>query len=404
MRRWLDEEAHRAAAHGLTMRHDPNRHDRDIRAFCLTFERPFDWTAFGIWLTMLLHAHGERVLRVKGILNVLDLATPVVIHGVQHVIHPPAHLERWPDRRPALAHRVHRARPRAAGDRALACGIQPPGRSGCARRLRSRSHLMRPKVVLISTGGTIASRFDRQLGRTVASQRGEDLLAQVPQLAEIAELEVDDFATVPSFDMSVEFAFALGGRINQQLARDDVAGVVVTHGTDTMEESCYLADLLLRSDKPAVFTGAQRAARRSEPRRPGQHSRRGAHRRRARGRAGLGAVICFADQIHAARDVTKVSASALATFQSYDKGALGEVDAGRVVIHRRPERRRTFTVERLETRVPLLRLYLGFDVALVEAALERGAKGLVLEAFGRGNGPAALVPVVRAAVAAGVRW
>ncbi|HLT02573.1 MAG TPA: GTP-binding protein, partial [Geminicoccaceae bacterium] len=65
--------------------------------FCLTFEQPLDWTAFGIWLTMLLHAHGERVLRVKGILNVPGLATPVVIHGVQHVIHPPAHLEAWAD-------------------------------------------------------------------------------------------------------------------------------------------------------------------------------------------------------------------------------------------------------------------------------------------------------------------
>jgi L-asparaginase len=260
---------------------------------------------------------------------------------------------------------------------------------------------MRPKVVLIGTGGTIASRFDPQLGRTVASQRGEDLLAQVPQLADVAELEVDDFATVPSFDMSADFAFGLAGRINQQLARADVAGVAVTHGTDTMEESCYLADLLLRSDKPAVFTGAQRAH--DEPNPDGPGNILGAVRTVAAPDAkGLGAVICFADQIHAARDVTKVSASALATFQSYDKGALGVIDTGRVVVHRRPERRRTFALERLETRAPLLRLYLGFDVALVEAALERGARGLVLEAFGRGNGPAALVPVVRRAVAAGV--
>jgi G3E family GTPase len=101
VRRWLDEEAHRAAVDGDHRGHDPNRHDRDIRAFCLTFDRPLDWTLFGIWLSMLLHAHGERVLRVKGILNVLGLATPVVIHGVQHVIHPPAHLDAWPsaDRR-----------------------------------------------------------------------------------------------------------------------------------------------------------------------------------------------------------------------------------------------------------------------------------------------------------------
>lgn len=260
---------------------------------------------------------------------------------------------------------------------------------------------MLPKVVLIGTGGTIASRFDPALGRTVASQRGEDLLAQVPQLAEIADIEIDDFATVPSFDMSAGFAFRLAGRVNQQLSRDDVAGVVVTHGTDTMEESCYVADLLLQSDKPAVFTGAQRAH--DEPNPDGPGNILGAARTAAAPAArALGAVICFADQIHAARDVTKVSASALATFQSYDKGALGAVDAGRVVIHRRPERRRTFVVDRLETRVPLLRLYLGFDVTLIEAALERGARGLVIEAFGRGNGPAALVPIVRTAVAAGV--
>jgi G3E family GTPase len=94
VRRWLDEEAHRAAAGHA---HDPNRHDRGIRAFCLTFDRSLDWTAFGVWLTMLLHAHGARVLRIKALLHVRGLPTPVAIHGVQHVIHPPVHLERWPD-------------------------------------------------------------------------------------------------------------------------------------------------------------------------------------------------------------------------------------------------------------------------------------------------------------------
>ncbi len=91
VRHWLAEEGH---SHHSS---DPNRHDRGIRAFCLTFEQALDWTAFGIWLTMLLHAHGENVLRVKGILNVIDLDAPVVIHGVQHVIHPPVHLDHWPD-------------------------------------------------------------------------------------------------------------------------------------------------------------------------------------------------------------------------------------------------------------------------------------------------------------------
>jgi G3E family GTPase len=94
---WLRQEAAHHAAHPARHGHDPQRHGQDIHAFCLTFEQPLDWTGFGIWLTMLLHAHGTNVLRVKGILNVLDMATPVVIHGVQHIVHPPSHLARWPD-------------------------------------------------------------------------------------------------------------------------------------------------------------------------------------------------------------------------------------------------------------------------------------------------------------------
>jgi L-asparaginase len=261
---------------------------------------------------------------------------------------------------------------------------------------------MAAKVVLISTGGTIASRFDPTSGRTVASARGEDLLAQAPELATICDLEIDDFATVSSFDISVGFAFELAQRINRQLARPEVAGVVVTHGTDTMEESCYLADLLLQSDKPAVFTGAQRAH--DDPLPDGPKNLLGAVRTAvAPEAAGLGAVICFADQIHAGRDVTKVSASALAAFHSYDKGALGEIDGARVILHRRPARRRTFRLEQMpELQVPLFRLTLGFDVRILELALDLGLDGLVIEAFGRGNGPAAMVPVVERAVGTGL--
>ena len=81
--------------------HDVSRHDAHIHSFTLSFEGALDWTAFGIWLTMLLHTHGEKVLRVKGILNVAGTEAPVVVNGVQHVVHPPIHLAAWPteDRR-----------------------------------------------------------------------------------------------------------------------------------------------------------------------------------------------------------------------------------------------------------------------------------------------------------------
>jgi len=260
---------------------------------------------------------------------------------------------------------------------------------------------MKPKVVLLSTGGTIASRYDPEQGRVVPSRSGEDLLAMLPGIEEVAVVEVDDFATVPSFDMSVGFAHQMAIRVNEVVARPNVAGVVVTHGTDTMEETCYLTDLLLEGDKPAVFTGAQRAH--DDPQPDGPRNILSSIRTAAAPAArGLGALLCFNDRIHAARDVTKVHTSAVETFQSYEHGALGSIDGEKVVIHRRPALRRTFKVGKLEDRVDLIRLSLGFDTAILADAIDRGVRGLVIEGFGRGNGPAALAASIRQAVERGV--
>ena len=255
---------------------------------------------------------------------------------------------------------------------------------------------MKPKIVLLATGGTIASRYDAKLGRTIASHRADELLRMLPQVADFAEIEVHDIATIPSYQMDLQFAFGLARRIKEVLDRPDVAGVVVTHGTDTMEETCYLADLLLDSDKPAVFTGAQRAH--DDPQSDGPFNLLNALRVAASPLTrGLGAMICFNATIHAARDVTKVHASAVETFQSYEHGALGEVDGAKVIIHRRPVLRRSFKVDRLEERVELFRLALGIDLRGLEAAIERSVAGLVIEGFGRGNGPSRLTELVRLA-------
>jgi L-asparaginase len=255
---------------------------------------------------------------------------------------------------------------------------------------------MKPKIVLLATGGTIASRYDPKLGSTVASQRADELLRMLPQVADFAEIEVHDIATIPSYQMDLQFAFGLARRIKDVLGRPEVAGVVVTHGTDTMEETCYLADLLLDSDKPAVFTGAQHAH--DDPQSDGPLNLLNALRVAASPLTrGLGVMICFNATIHAARDVTKVHASAVETFQSYERGALGEVDGNKVIIHRRPVLRRSFKIDRLEESVELFRLVLGIDLRGLEAAIERGVAGLVIEGFGRGNGPSRLTELVRLA-------
>jgi len=105
--RWLEESRPSPAARTPTGA--PHGHDAGISSFCLVFEEALDWTAFGVWMTMLLNRHGEKVLRIKGMLNVVDVPGPVLINGVQHIVHPPTHLEAWPsgDRRSRIVFIIH---------------------------------------------------------------------------------------------------------------------------------------------------------------------------------------------------------------------------------------------------------------------------------------------------------
>ena len=123
---WFAGEIAEHHGHG----HDRNRHGDSIHAFALTFEGELDWTMFGVWLTMLLNRHGETVLRVKGILNVAGSPTPVAVHGVQHLVHPPVHMAAWPDgdRRSRLVFIVDGLE--RSGDRTVARRLPAPGSAG----------------------------------------------------------------------------------------------------------------------------------------------------------------------------------------------------------------------------------------------------------------------------------
>jgi L-asparaginase len=259
-------------------------------------------------------------------------------------------------------------------------------------------------VVVVSTGGTIMARADPETGKLVPAVSAEELV-EMMAWPDAPPLEVEDFTSVPSWDLHGDLALRLARRVREHAARDDVAGVVVPHGTDTMEENVYLADLLLGDGgAPVVFTGAQRAA--SEPDADGPANLRAAIRVAASPAArGRGAMICFAGEVHAAREVRKVHTSALNAFASPGYGPIGQVDGAVVAFRRMPERRALdlrLDPERLETRVDLVRLYAGADARFVRAAVAGGARAIVLEATGRGNANDAVVEGVREAVAAGV--
>lgn len=255
-------------------------------------------------------------------------------------------------------------------------------------------------MVVVSTGGTIAMRPDPATGKLVPAVSAEELVEMLAW-PEAPPLELDELARVPSFDMHGALVLALARRVLEHCRRPGVAGVVVTHGTDTMEETVYALDRLHGGDTPVILTGAQRGA--DEQDADGPRNLRDAIRvatsPAARGR---GAMIVFAGEIHPAREARKVHTSAVRAFASPGYGPLGVVDAGQVVFRRRPERRPPLPVPEELPRVDLIRLYAGSDGAFLRASLREGARAVVLEGTGRGNANDQVVEAVREVAAAGV--
>jgi L-asparaginase len=247
-------------------------------------------------------------------------------------------------------------------------------------------------ICLITTGGTIASRRN-EAGGVTAGVTGGELRAMLSDPLDGIELTVSEFCNIGSYAFDLPLAFSLAVRINEILADPRCDGVVVTHGTDTMEESAFMADLLVASDKPVVFTGAQRASDQPAPDGPRNiaDSVRLAASQPARG---LGAVICFEQEFHAARDVSKTHTSRVDTFMSWEHGKLGEIDGPHVSVHRRPTLRKTYAAPRVDVDVELIKMTTGSTAKYLRFAAGSGSKAIVLEGFGLGNTPP---PVTQAA-------
>jgi L-asparaginase len=247
-----------------------------------------------------------------------------------------------------------------------------------------------PRVRLLATGGTIA-------GGAGGPLTAAELARAVPELAKVAALSVEDFVNIGSSRMTPEIQLRLARRVAELMGSDPgLAGVVITHGTDSLEETAFFLDLAVSGARPVVFAAAQRPPR--EPDSDGPRNLLNAVRVAAAPAArGKGVLVTLNGEIHAAREVRKTHAIALDAFRSPDGGPLGYVDGTRVLMLREPLRRLTLGVESVEPRVELLTLAAGGDGRLVNAAVDSGAQGLVLEVFGRGNVPPAVLEAVRRA-------
>ena len=260
----------------------------------------------------------------------------------------------------------------------------------------------KPVVVFLATGGTIAMKIDPVKHAPVPAITGEDLLATVPEVSKYATVEVKNISNIPSDYMDPERWAGLTREVNAALARPEVAGVIVSHGTDTLEETAYWLDLTVDSDKPVVLIGAQRNASESDFDGPRNllNAVRIAVEPQSRGK---GAMLAMNSQINAAREVTKTHTSSVETFKSGDFGFLGEVDFDRIVFWRAPLRRQHVPLRTgVAPYVEIVPMYGGADGYLVKAALDHGAKGVVIQGLGWGNVNKPMYAAIKDAIDKGI--
>ncbi|MEW9669714.1 asparaginase [Ammoniphilus sp. 3BR4] len=251
---------------------------------------------------------------------------------------------------------------------------------------------MNKQIAVINTGGTIAMAVDEQ-SEAVKPQGSQPLHHVTPYLKEFGEIIMDDFLNLPSPHMTPELMLALATQIGKYINDERVSGVVITHGTDTLEETAYLLDLILHSNKPIVVTGAMRSSNELGADGPINlvHSVRVAAHRESHGR---GVLVVFNDEIHAARYVTKTHTSNVATFQSPQHGPVGLISKKNIQYMESPLPRKHIPISKILANIPLIKTVTGMKAEWLSFLLDDEIDGVVIEAFGAGNVPPGIVPVI----------
>ena len=249
-----------------------------------------------------------------------------------------------------------------------------------------------PTVVVLATGGTIAgaAASDVQAAYTSGQVGVDQLLAAVPQAKKLATLRGEQIANIGSQDMNDEVWLKLARRVNELTAMPDVAGIVITHGTDTIEETAYFLNLVVKSRKPVVLTAAMRPSTALSADGPLNFYNAVAVAAN-KDAAGRGVLVVVNDWVHGASSLTKASTTAVQTFLSPLTGLIATVAYGDVDWNRGPIGKNTaqseFSLDSVTTlpRVDIIMAHENMDGALIDAAVAAGAKGVVIAGVGNGN-------------------
>ena len=264
-----------------------------------------------------------------------------------------------------------------------------------------------PRVVILATGGTIAGAETPRPSRGYIAGAFSigSLIAAAPGIGELARLDAVQVSCIGSQDMGEEVWRSLALRAQEALERPGVAGVVVTHGTDTLEETAYFLNLVVRSQKPLVLVGAMRPATAMSADGP-MNLYNAVATAADPAAAARGALVVANDEIHFAREVSKTNTTQVGTFRSTHRGLAGLVSSGRIHFYGPPVRRHTadsalrVPVRSALPRVEIVYAHAGMGPELIAAAVQSGARGLVIAGVGNGNlGGRALKAAARASAA-----
>lgn len=252
--------------------------------------------------------------------------------------------------------------------------------------------MAKPKVRIIATGGTIAGVSDNSTSSAYsAGQVGVNvLIAAVPQMLQLADVSGEQLVNIGSQDMNDEVWLKLAKRINQLLNEEGYDGVVVTHGTDTMEETAYFLNLTVHSDKPVVLVGSMRPSTAISADGPGNLYAAVAAAASPEAK-GHGVMCCMNNDLFDAKDVIKTHTTDVATFQAANYGKLGYVYNGKAIFNRTPGQRHTaaseFSVDGLD-KLPQVGIVYGYancSALPMQAFVDNGFDGIVLAGVGDGN-------------------
>ncbi|WP_394187511.1 asparaginase [Paenisporosarcina quisquiliarum] len=249
------------------------------------------------------------------------------------------------------------------------------------------------KIVVIHTGGTISMHVHSQSGAVVPGEINP-LSAEMNKLDQFADVVEIEAFNLPSPHMTTKEMLILKEMIMEYSQHNHVDGFVITHGTDTLEETAYFLDLTIDTTIPIVLTGAMRSS--NEIGADGVYNLLSAVRVAiCKDAIDKGILVVLNDEVHTAQNVTKTSTSNVSTFQSPQYGPIGIITKTGVHFHHSPIQHETFVVREITKKVAMLKVYAGMDADLISSIGENHYDGLILEGLGQGNVPPAIVPAIR---------